>query len=212
MAIALLLGPTGLVGSYLLPLLLDAPEYERVIVLSRRPVELKHPKMELVISELADVGKAAARLQADDIYCCLGTTIRLAKTQEAFKAVDYDAPLRVAALQADRPNKRFLVVTGLGAELRSSFFYARVKAELERDLAAQGFKQVFFIRPSLLLGQRRETRAGELLGEIGSLPLVPLMRGPWRKYRPIQAQTVAENMLRLARGLEAREGMEWALG
>jgi len=211
MPTALLLGPTGLVGSYLLPLLLEAPEYGRITVLSRRPLELKHPKMTLVLSELADVERSADLLQADDIFSCLGTTIRLAKTQEAFKAVDYDGPLRVAGLQRDRANKRFFVVTSLGAELRSSFFYARVKAELERDLGLQGFKKVFIARPSLLLGQRRESRPAELIGEIGTLPLVPLMRGPWRKYRPIQAAAVAENLLRLARGLEAREGMEWAL-
>jgi uncharacterized protein YbjT (DUF2867 family) len=211
MPTALLLGPTGLVGSYLLPLLLDAPEYERVIVLSRRPLETRHPKLTLLVRELADVERASDQLQADDIFSCLGTTIRLAKTQEAFKAVDYDGPLRVAALQKDRANKRFFVITSLGAELRSSFFYARVKAELERDLGLQGFKKVFIARPSLLLGQRRETRPAELLSELGTMPLVPLMRGPWRKYRPIQAQTVAENLLRLARGLEAREGMEWAL-
>ncbi|HTB35110.1 MAG TPA: NAD-dependent epimerase/dehydratase family protein [bacterium] len=211
MPTALLLGPTGLVGSYLLPLLLEAPEYERVIVLSRRPLELKHPKMQMVHSELADVERHAGLLQADDIFSCLGTTIRLAKTQEAFKAVDYDGPMRVAGLQTDRAGKRFFVVTSLGAELRSSFFYARVKAELERDLGLQGFKKVYVARPSLLLGQRRETRPAELIGEIGTMPLVPLMRGPWRKYRPIQAAAVAENLLRLARGLEAREGMEWAL-
>jgi uncharacterized protein YbjT (DUF2867 family) len=211
MSTALLLGPTGLVGSHLLRLLLEAPEFERITALSRRPLELKNPRLEVLISELADVEKHKYALQADVIFCCLGTTIRAAKTKEAFKAVDYDAPLAVAHLQEDRAAKSFYVVSSLGADWRSIFFYTRIKGELEQDLGILGFKRVVAVRPSLLLGQRLNLRPGELLGEIGTMPLVPLMRGTWRKYRPIQAATVAENLLRLSRGLDAREGLEWAL-
>jgi uncharacterized protein YbjT (DUF2867 family) len=208
---ALVLGPTGLVGSHLLPQLLEAPEYGQVIALSRRPLGYSHPRLTVVLSELSELGRHRDALQADDTYCCLGTTIKVAKTQEAFQAVDYGAPLEVARMQEQPSHKRFFVVSSLGAELNSAFFYSRVKAELERDLSRLGFQKIVVARPSLLLGQRRELRAGELLGELGSIPFVPLMRGPWRKYRPIQAGTVAENLLRLSRGLEARDGMEWAI-
>jgi uncharacterized protein YbjT (DUF2867 family) len=188
MATALILGPTGLVGSYLLPLLIEAPEYERVIALSRRPLELRHPKLTVVLSELAQVGLRAQELQADDLYSCLGTTIKVAKTQEAFLAVDHQAPLEVAALQAQRHRKRLALVSSLGADLGSAFFYSRAKAQTERELAALGFERLYVARPSLLLGQRREARLGEKLGELGALPLSPIMRGK-----------------------EPREGMEWAV-
>jgi uncharacterized protein YbjT (DUF2867 family) len=211
MSAALILGPTGLVGSHLLPQLLEAPEYERVIALSRRPLEIKHPRLTGLQCELAEVEQHREALQADDIFCCLGTTIRAAGTQEAFRAVDHDGPLAVARLQEHREEKRFFVVSSLGADLESSFFYSRVKAELERDLAGLGFKRVVAARPSLLLGQRVNLRPGEIIGELASMPIVPIMRGRWRKYRPIQAHTVAENLVRLARGQEAREGMEWSI-
>jgi uncharacterized protein YbjT (DUF2867 family) len=194
-----------------LPILIDAPEYDRVIALSRRPLNLSHPKLTNLVAELDQVPALADALQADDSYCCLGTTIKVAKTQEAFRAVDYQAPMDAAGLQRGRDRKRFALVSGLGADLRSNFFYSRVKGEVERDLGSLGFDRLYIARPSLLLGQRRETRIGEVLGELGAAPLAPIMRGPWRKYRPIQAATVAENLLRMMRGLDPREGMEWAL-
>jgi uncharacterized protein YbjT (DUF2867 family) len=211
MSTALLLGPNGLVGSHLLHLLLEAPDYERVTALSRRPLDVTHPRLTVVISGLAEVGLHKYALQADHIYCCLGTTIRAAKTQDAFKAVDYEGPLAVARLQEDRYRKTFLLVSSLGADWRSRVFYTRVKGEAEQDLGILGFHRVVAARPSLLLGKRLNLRPGELLGELGSLPFVPLMRGAWRKYRPIQAATVADNLLRLARGQDARDGMEWGL-
>jgi uncharacterized protein YbjT (DUF2867 family) len=211
MATALILGPTGLVGSHLLPLLLDAPEYSQVIAVTRRPLPLTHAKLTVVEAELAQIPGLAADLQADDTFCCLGTTIKVAKTQGAFMAVDYQAPLDAGRAQAQRGRKRYALVSALGADLRSNFFYSRVKGQVERELSDLGFARLYFARPSLLLGQRREARLGEMLGELGAIPLAPIMRGAWRKYRPIQAATVAENLLRLMRGLEPREGMEWSL-
>lgn len=211
MATALILGPTGLVGSYLLPLLIEAPEYERVIAFSRRPLELRHAKLGVVVDALSALTERADELQADDIYCCLGTTIKVAKTQQAFLAVDYQAPMDAARLQQQRQGKRMALVSSLGADPASAFFYTRVKGVVERDLAGLGFARLYFARPSLLLGQRRETRLAETFGELGAVPLSPILRGAWRKYRPIQAATVAENLLRLVRGAEPREGMEWAL-
>ena len=212
MATALILGPTGLVGSYLLPLLIEAPEYERVIAFSRRPLELRHAKLGVVLDELSALTQRAAELQADDIFCCLGTTIKVAKTQQAFLAVDYQAPMDAARLQERRGGKRFALVSSLGADPGSAFFYTRVKGVVERDLGGLGFARLYVARPSLLLGQRRETRLAETFGELGAVPLSPILRGAWRKYRPIQAATVAENLLRLMRGKEPREGMEWSLG
>lgn len=211
MATALILGPTGLVGSYLLPLLIEAPEYERVIAFSRRALELRHTKLGVVVDELSALAERADELQADDIYCCLGTTIKVAKTQQAFLAVDYQAPMDAARVQQQRQSKRMALVSSLGADSASAFFYTRVKGVVERDLGGLGFARLYLARPSLLLGQRRETRLAETFGELGAVPLSPILRGAWRKYRPIQAATVAENLLRLMRGKDPREGMEWAL-
>jgi len=195
---ALLAGATGLVGSALLPLLLASGRYAKVIVVGRRPVAVQHPKLVQVVTELDQLEHERLRLIADDVFCCLGTTIRQAGSQEAFYKVDFLYVVQLAALTAANFAAQFLVVSSLGADVNSRFYYSRVKGEMEEAVSQTPFRAIHIFRPSLLLGERPAPRLGERFGAVVLALVRPLLRGGWRKYRPVAATTVAQAMLRAA--------------
>lgn len=200
MAIALIAGASGLVGGFLLRQLLEAPEYERVIVLGRRSLELAHPKLVQVTADFTALEKVTADLRCDDAFCCLGTTIKQAGSRENFRAVDHAAVLAFAWTARRNGVSRFFVVTALGADARSRVFYNRVKGETEEALEVLDFKTLAIFRPSLLLGPRVEKRFGERVGAAMMWLADPLLLGSLRKYRAIQAEVVARAMLRCSFG------------
>ena len=190
---AVLAGASGLVGDRCLARMLVHPAYGRITVLSRRSLALSHEKLRV---ELVDFDHLPAlQGRCDDVFCCLGTTIKKAGSQEAFSRVDHDYPLALATLGKAAGASQFLMVSALGADARSSVFYSRVKGETERDIAGIGLPKVVFMRPSILLGDRQEHRAGEKAGLLVGRLIAPLLVGPLRKYRPIAADDVAAAML-----------------
>jgi uncharacterized protein YbjT (DUF2867 family) len=195
---ALLAGATGLVGSALLPLLLASDRYVKVIAVGRQPVALAHPKLVQVVTEFDQLEQERLRLIADDVYCCLGTTIRQAGSQEAFYKVNFLYVVRLAALTAANFAAQFLVVSALEADVNSRFYYSRVKGEMEEAVRQTPFRAIHIFRPSLLLGERIKPRLGERLWAVVLALAHPLLRGGWRKYRPVTAATVAQAMLRAA--------------
>ncbi|HEX8276571.1 MAG TPA: NAD(P)H-binding protein [Longimicrobiaceae bacterium] len=197
---ALLLGATGLVGGHVLDLLLDDPAYGGVRVLGRRPVPREHPKLRQETVDFDRLRDFAGAVRAQDVFCCLGTTIRAAGSREAFRRVDLDYPRAVAEAAARNGAERFLLVSAMGADAGSSIFYNRVKGEAEDAVRTLPFQEVVILRPSLLLGERAESRPGEALAQRVMPRLTPLMLGPLRKYRPVQAAAVARAMVRLAKG------------
>lgn len=200
-ASALLLGATGLVGGQVLDLLLDDPAYGRVVVLGRRPVDRVHPRLQQHVVDLGKLDEHAALLGVDDVFCCLGTTIRAAGSQEAFRRVDHDYVVNSARVAAGAGARGYLLVTAAGADSRSRFFYFynRVKGDAEAGVRAQPFEGVVILRPSLILGPRAERRAAEALAQRVAPALGWMMVGPLRRYRAVQAGTIARAMLRLAR-------------
>ena len=124
---ALLLGATGLTGGHLLHLLLESEEYHIIYIYVRRPLGIQNPKLKEII---IDYESYEGTVDADTVFCCLGTTIKIAKTKEAFKKVDQDYPVKIAQLQFNAGSKRFLVISAMGAASDSLFFYSRVKAEM----------------------------------------------------------------------------------
>ncbi|CAN5862085.1 oxidoreductase [soil metagenome] len=202
---ALLLGATGLVGGHCLNFLLNDESYGRVSVLGRRPLEREHPKLEQHLVDFDRLEDSAELIRAQDVFCCLGTTIRKAGSQEAFRRVDFEYPLQSARIAARQETERFLIVTAIGADPGSRIFYNRVKGEVEEAVRALPFESLVILRPSLLMGEREEMRPGERLAEPAMRALSPLMLGPARKYRPIEARKVAAAMVRLAK--EGRQGV-----
>jgi len=195
---ALIAGASGLVGSHLLPLLLASSRYAKVIAVGRRPLPIVHPKLEQRILNFAQLEDHRMTLIADDVYCCLGTTMRQAGSKDAFYKVDYLYIVKLAALSAGNFAAQLLLVSAMGADASSRIYYNRVKGETEEAVRQTPFRAIHLFRPSLLLGERDEPRAGEQAGEVVLGLLRPVLVGPLRRYRPISAATVAEAMLRAA--------------
>ncbi|GIP40018.1 oxidoreductase [Paenibacillus sp. J31TS4] len=203
---ALLLGASGLVGRQLLEQLLHDPAYTAVVILVRRPLGLSHPKLTERIVSFDRLSEATDAFRTDTVFCCLGTTIKQAGSQEAFDRVDRLYPLEAGQLALAAGVRRFVIVTAMGADTRSRFFYSRVKGRLEEELGALGFPSLHLIRPSLLLGQREEFRTGERAAAAVSRALPFVWKGPLAKYRPVPANVVGAAM-RAAALLEA-EGVQ----
>jgi len=195
---ALLAGATGLIGSALLPLLLASDRYTRVVVVGRRTVALNHPKLSQVITDLGRLDAVAAQLGADDVYCCLGTTIKQAGSQSAFYQVDFEYVVALARLSVAGGAAQFLVVSSLGADASSGIYYSRVKGEMEQAVRALPFRALHIFRPSLLLGERARPRLGERVAAFGLALFRPLLVGGLRQYRPVTVVAVAQAMLAAA--------------
>lgn len=158
---ALVAGATGLIGSYLLDDLLADTTYERVIVISRTPVGIQHSRLENIVTPFEDLSLYKARIGADDVFCCLGTTMKKAGTKDAFMKVDKHYPLLLAQISKEMGAKQFLLVSAMGANDHSFIFYNKVKGELELEIRKLKFQTFHIFRPSLLFGPRVEKRAGE---------------------------------------------------
>jgi uncharacterized protein YbjT (DUF2867 family) len=200
MAVAVLAGTTGLVGSHLLDLLLNDAHYTRVVALSRKALNLQHPKLQNLVVDFARLEEYAAQLKAEDVFCCLGTTIRQAGSQSAFRKVDFDYPLNLAKVTQEQGAKQYLLVTALGSDKSSSIFYNRVKGEVEEAIGQVGFDSYHIFQPSMLLGDRKESRAGEGVGKAVMTALDFLIP---KKYKAIEATKVAKGMLAIAKQNQA---------
>ncbi|MBJ6119390.1 oxidoreductase [Pontibacter sp. BT310] len=192
---ALIVGASGLVGGHCLRLLLASERYSQVISVGRRDLPLIHPKLDQKVIDFDNLKKYGAELAADDVYCCLGTTIKKAGSKENFYKVDYTYVVELAKLASAKNAAQFLVVSSMGADAGSMIFYNKVKGEMERDVQDLNFRTVHIFRPSLLLGEREEERTGEELASKIMKPLSGLMVGPLSKYKPILGEDVAKAML-----------------
>lgn len=194
-----LAGATGLVGRALLAQLVAEPRIERVIAVTRRPLgaDQIHAKVNNVVTDFAVMELRRDRLQADVFVSCLGTTIKVAGSQMAFRMVDYDYVLALGRIAEGVGANSFIVVSAIGADPNSAIFYSSVKGQMERDVRRLNIPRIEFVRPSLLLGEREERRPGEKLAQRLSPLLNPLLVGPLRKYRAVEADDVAREILGL---------------
>ncbi len=193
----LLLGATGLVGRELLDLLLHDDEVEKVSVITRRSTGVVSPKLVEHIIDLDAMEQHRALFAVDTIFCALGTTIKTAGSQERFRVVDYDYPIKAARLGREQNAQHYLLVSSLSANASSRTFYLRVKGELERDLLQLDYPRTTIARPSLLLGDRNEHRPGErIFSHLGWL--MP------RTYKPVHVRDVARALVNAARTQQSR--------
>jgi uncharacterized protein YbjT (DUF2867 family) len=187
-------GATGLTGRETLTQLLASSEVSRVVAWVRRPSGLSHAKLiERVVDferlEAAFAGENSGE-PVDAAICCLGTTIKVAGSKERFRRVDHDYVLAFARAAKMAGARTFAVVTAMGSDPESAFFYNRVKGEVEEDLASLAFESLVIARPSLLIGERAEARLGERL-------MTPISRFLPARYRGIEAERVARALVRL---------------
>lgn len=203
---ALVVGATGLVGGHVVEQLSAGSDYDRILVLVRRPSGRSFAGRVDVDEKVVDFDRLdrADFEAASDVYGCLGTTIRTAGSQEAFRKVDHDYTVKVAELAKAGGATRFALVSSVGAAPSSNNFYLRTKGETERDVEAIGFPTLVIARPSFLVGKRQEARPGEKVGIAVSRTLSFAMIGGLKKYRPIEARVVAKAMI--AAMVVGREG------
>ncbi len=204
---ALLAGASGLVGGECLRRLLDTPEYSRVVVVTRRDLgaAVRRPKLRQVMVDFDRLADVRTKLAADHVFCALGTTIRKAGSQARFREVDCEYPRRLAQLTREGGATHFSIVSAMGASRSSPFFYSRVKGELEESLRGMGWPSLAILRPSVIAGERAESRPMERLSE-------HLLRFAPRTLRPVAAADIAAAMvataLRSAPGIRVIESRD----
>ena len=202
--IALVAGATGLVGGHVLQRLLAESAWTRIITVGRRPISQRHDKFEQRTVDFGALPSLSDLPHVDDVFCCLGTTIKQAGSQTAFRRVDHDYVVALAQAGLRSGATQFLLVSAIGADPESRVFYSRVKGETEADIRKLPYRAIQIFRPSLLLGERAQFRLGERIAIMAAPLLSWLLFGRLRRYRPIHAAVVAHAMTRIA--LEAPRG------
>ena len=195
---ATIIGATGLIGSYLLNELLNDPFYDTVKILIRKPLDITHPKLEKIIVYFNDSDSLLVAIDNSDIvFCAIGTTQRKVKgDKEAYRKVDYDIPVKAARFCKMTDCSTFVLVSSVGANSKSNSFYLKLKGEVEDAVKAIGLRSVHIMRPSMLLGDRKEFRSGEKIGKVLMTALSFLLPS---KYKPIHGMKVAKAMLNAAK-------------
>jgi len=193
---ALVAGGTGLVGTELLKLLAEERRYGRITSLVRRET-VSAGRVDNRVVSFDDLDRSELP-GVDDAYGCLGTTRRVARSDDAFRKVDFDYVLAYARAAHRAGAVRFLLVSATGANVESRFLYTRVKGQVEAAVTALGFHVVGVVRPSFLIGRRAKARGRETAAIVLSRAITPIMVGPLRRFRPIEARTVAAGLIHLA--------------
>lgn len=183
-----LLGATGLVGNECLKLLIADERISEIRIFSRTPISRTDKKISSVVAPLNEMKNHGSFFATDAVLCALGSTIKKAGSQEAFRVVDYEYPVSAARIAKENDVQHYLLVSSLGANAQSSIFYNRVKGETENAIIDFRFERTTIVRPSLLIGERKEFRIGEKIGQFFT-PIIP------KKYKPVQASSVAQTLL-----------------
>ncbi|MBX2842448.1 MAG: NAD(P)H-binding protein [Flammeovirgaceae bacterium] len=192
---AIVIGATGLIGSSLVINLLNEDSYNKIQVFSRRPLDVLNDKIQVNTVDFDRLHVSKGLIKAQDAFCCLGTTMKMAGSKEAFYKVDFTYVHEFAKICQDQGVERFFLVTALGANANSLFYYNKVKGEIEQAIEKLPFKAVHIFRPSLLLGNRKEKRFGEDLAKTFNTVFQPFIP---KKYQGIEGNLVASAMIKAA--------------
>ena len=191
MKTAIILGATGLTGRILLDKLIHDASFNKIKLFSRSSVGKSSSKIEEHIIDMFQLEKYSKEFTADVVFCCIGTTKRKTPNKETYRKIDYGIPVTAAMLSKINGIKTFIVISALGANENSSVFYNKTKGEMERDVINQNIENMYILQPSLIVGDRNESRLGENVAGVFMKFfgfLVP------KKYRMIEAETIAEAM------------------
>jgi uncharacterized protein YbjT (DUF2867 family) len=192
---AVIVGGTGLIGRGVIAELLAEPDCSQLLTISRRSQSPKHEKWREKVGSFSDLAALCAGIEADTAFCCLGTTMRQAGSQEAFAEIDRHLPFRFAKAMREQGVKNFHVVSSLGANAASHNFYLRTKGLMEQELSELGFDSLGIYRPSLLLGSREESRPLERISILGYRLIQPIYPRFLQTWQPIEARDVARMMV-----------------
>jgi uncharacterized protein YbjT (DUF2867 family) len=195
---ALVIGATGLIGRNLVFELLKNPTYTQVTVLVRRDMVIKHEKFHQIMLDFNELDAFKDKIVANHVFCCMGSTSAKTPDKENYRRIDFDIPLKTAQIAYGNGVESFLLVSSMGANTQSTIFYSRLKAELEEAVKSIGFKNTIILRPSLLLGNRMESRPLETVSQYLMKALNPLFVGPLKLYKAIKGETVAKALMHVA--------------
>ncbi len=195
---ALIVGASGLVGNELLKLLTKSDDYIQIHALVRKPLENNDNKIFETIIDFENLSNYKDLFKVDDVFCCLGTTIKKAGSQSEFKKVDVDYPFEIAKLCKEMNVKHFSIISSMGANPDSKIFYSRMKGIMEKQITDLELNALSIFRPSLLLGNRKEFRFGEKISAFILKNTSFLFFGSLKKYKAIDAKTVAFGMFKNA--------------
>lgn len=195
--IAIIIGSTGLTGSLLLQKLISDDNYASIKLFSRRSNGLKNDKVVEFIGDVVQLENFKSDFTADEVYCCIGTTKSKTKNQDAYRAIDFGIPVKAAQLAKENDIPFFAVISALGADENSSVFYNRTKGEMENAVIKNEIKHTYILRPSLIKGNRNETRFGEGIANILFSAMNLLLIGVLKKYQSINADTIADTLSKL---------------
>lgn len=192
---AIILGATGLTGGHLLNLLLKDDRYEKIKLFSRSSVGFSNPKIEEYLIDLFELEKHKKNFQADEVFCCIGTTKAKTPDVETYRKIDYGIPFAAAKLCKEKNINTYIVISAMGANPNSKVFYNKTKGEMERDVLKQNIQFTFILQPGLISGERDEKRLGESIAKFLFNILNPLIP---KKYRSISPETIAKSMVVIA--------------
>ncbi|SFZ91614.1 Uncharacterized conserved protein YbjT, contains NAD(P)-binding and DUF2867 domains [Flaviramulus basaltis] len=195
---AIILGATGLTGNILLQKLIEDDRYDTIKLFSRSRIEGLPNKVVQFVGNLLELDKFKADFTANEVFCCIGTTAKKTPNKTLYKQIDYGIPVMAAKLSKENNIDTFLVISAMGANKNSSVFYNKTKGEMEHDVLQQNIKNTFVLRPSIIGGERNESRILEKIGLIAFKILQPLFIGKLQSYKIINAETIAQAMLNLA--------------
>jgi len=197
---AVVFGGSGLVGTALLYELIANEDYDKVTAVLREYLPISDSKLEqLILMDFRHLLQLKGELEATDYFCCIGSTIKKAGSQEAFIQVDLDIPTSIAQMAMENFIPNLVVISSLGANAASFNFYLRTKGRMEESVRKIYFGNLKFIRPSLLIGERKEFRLGESMSMAFMWLFGWLLIGPLRRYRGIYASDVAKAMIKLTK-------------
>ncbi len=198
MKTALLFGSTGLIGGHLLNILIQNNDYNKIKIFVRSELKIKETKIEIIKTDFNDLKKHIEDIKGDDCFFCIGTTKKNSPDKNEYKRIERDMPVEIAEIAKANLVNSFIYASSGFADPKNSGVYLRYKGEVEEELKKLNFSKLGIMRPSFLMGNRKEKRFGEKIGIFLFKLLSPLFLGPLKKMKPIQAEKVAKAMINVA--------------
>ena len=195
MKTALLFGSSGLVGGHLFNQLIKDTNYSKIKLFVRTDPEISDPKVEVIKTDFTNLQNHKEDIIGDDCFVCIGTTKKSTPDKDDYRKVELDIPKEIAKIAKSNLVNSFIFVSALYANPKSSGDYVRFKGLVEEELKRLNFQKLVLMRPSFLMGDRKEKRVGEKIGIFVFKLLSPLLLGPLKKMRPIHSETVARAMI-----------------
>jgi len=198
MKTAAIFGSSGLIGKSILLKLLKSDNYSRVKAFVRSEIEIDHPKLDIIITDFSKLDEIEYLLNADECYFCIGTTRRKTPRKTDYIKTEYELPIKIAEICKRNDIDKFIYISSLGASPNAAGLYLKNKGKTENDLKNLKFKKLIIVRPSILVGERKENRIGEKLGLLIMNSLSILLMGKLKKYKPIKSTVVANSIFKIA--------------